>query len=375
MAHRYLIVGTGMTAVAAARGIRERDPDGSIVLVGEEPDPPYKRPPLSKGLWAGKELASIAYDLDGLDLDVRVGRRVVSLDLEGHSATDDAGAVLPYDKLLLATGGRPRRLADDGGDVIYFRTLADYRRTRELADRSGRFAVIGGGFIGAEIAAALRTSGCSVSMIFPEAGIGARIFPTELSAFVTDHYREQGVDVQAGSTVADVRTLDADAVVAGLGIVPAVELAEQAGLAVEDGIVVDALGLAGHDVYAAGDVARFPSTVLGRLLRVEHEDHATSHGRAVGANMAGAATPYEHLPSFYSDLFELGYEAVGSTDARHETVAEWAEPNRKGVIAYLEEGRPVGFLLWNVWGKLDAARELIRARKPLAPGALASLLG
>jgi 3-phenylpropionate/trans-cinnamate dioxygenase ferredoxin reductase subunit len=375
MAHRYLIVGTGMTAVAAARGIRERDPDGSIVLVGEEPDPPYKRPPLSKGLWAGKELASIAYDLDGLDLDVRVGRRVVSLDLEGHSATDDAGAVLAYDKLLLATGGRPRRLADDGGDVIYFRTLADYRRTRELADRDGRFAVIGGGFIGAEIAAALRTSGCSVSMIFPEPGIGARIFPADLSAFVTDHYREQGVDVQAGSTVADVRTLDADAVVAGLGIVPAVELAEQAGLAVEDGIVVDAFGHAGSDVYAAGDVARFPSAVLGRLLRVEHEDHATSHGRAVGANMAGAATPYEHLPSFYSDLFELGYEAVGSTDARHETVAQWAEPNRKGVIAYLEEGRPVGFLLWDVWGKVDAARELIRARKSLAPGALASLLG
>jgi 3-phenylpropionate/trans-cinnamate dioxygenase ferredoxin reductase subunit len=374
MSQRYLIVGAGMTAVAAARAIREHDADGAIVVVGEEPDPPYKRPPLSKGLWQGKDPASVTYDLDGLDLDLRLGRRIVSLDLEGHSATDDTGAALPYDRLLLATGGRPRRLPDDGGEVIYFRTLGDYRRTRALAEDGARFAVIGGGFIGSEIAAALAAGGRRVSMIFPEAGIGARIFPAELSAFVTEYYREHGVDVQAGATVADVTALDADAVVAGLGIVPAVELAESAGLTVGDGIVVDALGLAGRDVYAAGDVARFPLLALGRDARVEHEDHATSHGRAVGMNMAGAAVPYDHLPSFYSDLFDLGYEAVGATDARLETVSEWAEPNRKGVVAYLEGGLPVGFLLWDVWGKVDAARALIRAREPLAPLALAELL-
>jgi NADPH-dependent 2,4-dienoyl-CoA reductase/sulfur reductase-like enzyme len=238
--------------------------------------------------------------------------------------------------------------------------------------------VIGGGFIGSEIAAALTSAGCRVTMVFPEEGIGARIFPAELSAFVTGYYREHGVDVQPGTMVGDVAELGAEAVVAGLGILPAVELAEAAGLPVNDGIVVDELGRVGgrEDVFAAGDVARFPLLALGRDTRIEHEDHAISHGRAVGANMAGAAEPYDQLPFFYSDLFDLGYEAVGSTDPSQETVAEWADPNRKGVIAYLDdERRPVGFLLWDVWGKVDPARELIRARAPLPDGALTALVG
>jgi NADPH-dependent 2,4-dienoyl-CoA reductase/sulfur reductase-like enzyme len=172
-------------------------------------------------------------------------------------------------------------------------------------------------------------------------------------------------------------TLQADGIVAGLGIVPNDELARAAGLPTENGIVVDDRGrVEGRDdVFAAGDVASFPATVLGTRTRVEHEDHANSHGRAVGANMAGADTPYDHLPFFYSDLFDLGYEAVGETDPRLETVAEWAEPHRKGVVAYLDaERRPRGFLLWDVWGKVDAATDLIRAGQPLDPQALRALL-
>jgi 3-phenylpropionate/trans-cinnamate dioxygenase ferredoxin reductase component len=158
-------------------------------------------------------------------------------------------------------------------------------------------------------------------------------------------------------------TLAADAVVAGLGVVPDVELAEAAGLEVEDGILVDELGrVRGHaDVFAAGDVARFPVLALGTTMRIEHEDHANSHGRAVGANMAGADTPYDHLPFFYSDLFDLGYEAVGAVDSRLEAVEDWQEPYRKGVVTYVENGRPRGVLLWNVWDKLDAARDLLVA--------------
>jgi NADPH-dependent 2,4-dienoyl-CoA reductase/sulfur reductase-like enzyme len=172
------------------------------------------------------------------------------------------------------------------------------------------------------------------------------------------------------------RTLDADLVVAGLGIVPATDLAEAAGLDVDDGIVVDELGRAGgrDDVFAAGDVARFPVPALGGSRRVEHEDHANTHGRHVGANMAGAGVPYHHLPFFYSDLFELGYEAVGDVDSRLETIAEWAEPMRKGVVCYREDGRARGFLLWDVWGKVDAARELIQAGEPVDAGSLRSLL-
>jgi 3-phenylpropionate/trans-cinnamate dioxygenase ferredoxin reductase component len=146
---------------------------------------------------------------------------------------------------------------------------------------------------------------------------------------------------------------------------------------VDNGIVVDELGRAGgrDDVFAAGDVARFPAVDLRKDMRVEHEDHANTHGRHVGANMAGADAPYDHLPFFYSDLFELGYEAVGDVDSRLETVAEWAEPNRKGVVAYVEEGRPRGFLLWDVWDKVDPARDLLKAAEPIDAETIRGLLG
>ncbi|HZO96684.1 MAG TPA: FAD-dependent oxidoreductase [Gaiellaceae bacterium] len=385
---RYLIVGGGMTADAACRGIRDHDPDGAIGLVGAEPEPPYARPPLSKGLWQGKDEETIWRGTAELGVDLRLGRRVVELDLAGRRAVDDRGDAYGYERLLLATGGRPRRLPGDGGDgVVYFRTLADYRRLRALASAGARVVVVGGGFIGSELAAALTRSGCAVTMVFPESGIGGRLFPAELAGFVTDYYREQGVEVLPGELVAAIeggtvrlgggRVLEADGVVAGLGIEPAVELAEAAGLPVEDGIVVDDRGRAGgrDDVFAAGDVARFPAKDLGTLVRVEHEDHANGHGRAVGANMAGADAPYDRLPFFYSDLFELGYEAVGELDSRLETAAEWAEPNRKGVVCYLDgERRPRGFLLWDVWGKVDDARALIAAARPLERGDLRALL-
>ena len=172
-------------------------------------------------------------------------------------------------------------------------------------------------------------------------------------------------------------TVGADVVVAGLGIVPRTELAEQAGLDVDDGVLVDDRGRVGGraDVFAAGDVARFPVEALGGTRRVEHEDHANTHGRVVGANMAGADEAYDHLPFFYSDLFDLGYEAVGDVDARLETIAEWAEPNRKGVVCYVEDGRPRGFLLWDVWDRVDAARELIRAGGPVSVEGLRELAG
>jgi NADPH-dependent 2,4-dienoyl-CoA reductase/sulfur reductase-like enzyme len=183
---------------------------------------------------------------------------------------------------------------------------------------------------------------------------------------------ERTEDVVRVST-GDGRTLDADVVVAGLGIEPSTELAAGAGLLVDDGIPVDETGrVGGHEeVFAAGDVARFPVAALGGAMRVEHEDHAKSHGRLVGRNMAGSDERYEHLPFFYSDLFDLAYEAVGELDARHETIADWEEPNRKGVIYYLDDRRhPRGVLLWNVFGRLDAAREQIRAHQPIETGTM-----
>ena len=318
-----------------------------------------------------------------LDVELRLGRRIVTLELQERVATDDEGQRYHYERLLLATGGRPRRLPF-GEDVIYFRTLDDFRRLRTLADRGSQFIVIGGGFIGSEIAAALALNGCPVTMVFPEPGVAAGIFPAELSTRLNDYYRNRGVELLAGASVAgierdrirlgDGRTLEADAVVAGIGIEPNVELAAEAGLPVTNGIVADALGRAGGrgDVFAAGDVARFPVPALGGDLRVEHEDHAKSHGRRVGANMAGAAEPYDYLPFFYSDLFDLGYEAVGELDSRLRTIVELGELGDEGLVYYLDDDdRPRGVLLWNLFGHLDAARELIQAGQPITAGALA----
>jgi 3-phenylpropionate/trans-cinnamate dioxygenase ferredoxin reductase component len=380
---QYLIVGGGMTAAAAVKGIREHDSDGRITLVGAETHPPYKRPPLSKKLWAGGDEQKIWHTTADDGAELVLGRRVTALDLDNRRATDDQGDEYEYERLLLATGGRPRTLGGNDSQVVYYRTLDDYRRLRDLAREGATAIVVGGGFIGSEIAAALTTNGVSVTMLFPEDGIGFRLFPAELAQFVTGYYRERGVEVLTGETVGSVdglrlttgsgRVLEADAIVAGLGIEPAVELAASAGLPVDNGILVDELGRVDgrDDVFAAGDVANFPSPVLGRRFRVEHEDHANTHGRIVGRNMAGAGERYEHLPFFYSDLFDLGYEAVGEVDSRLTTVATWEEPNTKGVVTYTDDdGRPRGFLLWNVWDKVDAATELIRAGQPVGEGAL-----
>ena len=367
----YLIVGAGMTGDMAAKGIRENDTGGPITMVGADPNPPYKRPLLTKGLWQGAPEEKVWRE-PAESVELVTGRRIVSLDLGAGTATDDTGEEYAWEKLLLATGAKPRQIPGAEG-VIWFRTLDDYRRLRSIAGDGAHVAVIGGGFIGSELAAGLIGNGCRVTMLFPEPGIGHRLFPTGLSASVTDYYREKGVEILAGETVdaasgdrvttGSGRTIEADAVVAGLGVIPDTELAEAAGLQVEDGIVVDEYGrVPGHEnVFAAGDVARFPVRALGTSLRIEHEDHANSHGKSVGANMAGADTPYEHLPFFYSDLFDLGYEAVGIVDSRLEAVEDWQEPYRKGIVTYVEAGRPRGVLLWNVWDKLDAARDLLRA--------------
>src|SRR3954463_2673761 len=367
----YLIVGGGMTAAAAAQGIRDVDPDGTITIVSEEAQPPYKRPWLSKKLWAGGDESKLWIELP--DVALVNGRRIVSLDLGARTANDDNGDEYRYGKVLLATGGTPRRLSGDDGDVIYFRTLDDYRRLRELGDGS-HVLMIGGGFIGSEIAAALTNTGVKVTMVFPEPVINFRLLPRDLADFVTEYYREKGVEVLTDETVASVdgkrvtlgsgRVLETDAVVAGLGIVPNTSVAEAAGLPVDNGILVDERGRVADrdDVFAAGDVASFPSPVLGKRFRVEHEDHATTHGKLVGANMAGADVGYDPFPFFYSDLFDLGYEAVGEVDSRLEAVEDWQEPFKKGTITYVgEDGRPRGFLLWNVWDKVDAARDALKA--------------
>ena len=377
---RYLIVGGGMAGHAAAAELRVIDPGGAVALLGEEPERPYARPPLSKALWRAKDEQGVFLP-EAAGLELRLGRRAVALDPDRREVRDDRGEVHRYERLLLATGGAPRRLPLDAGDgrIVYFRTLADFRRLRD--DPGRRVVVIGGGFIGSELAASLASTGREVTMVFPAPAICARVFPPDLAAAVTQRFRDEGVTVIEGESVGAVErrgeltevrtgageTLVADAVVAGLGIQPSTALAEAAGLRCADGVVVDAfLETSAPGVFAAGDVARFPCAPLGGPVRIEHEDAALTMGRAAARNMAGARERYDHLPFFYSDLFDLGYEAVGRIDSRLETVASWTDPFREGVVYYLDErDRVLGVLLWGTFGKVDAARELITRGGPV----------
>jgi NADPH-dependent 2,4-dienoyl-CoA reductase/sulfur reductase-like enzyme len=378
----YVVVGGGMTGHAAAQGIRSVDARGSIAVIGEEPVGPYVRPPLSKGLWSGQEEGSIWLPaVEGVSM--RTGARVVAIDRASRRVVLDGGETIGYERLLLATGGTPRRLPFGGDGVVYYRTVADYRRVQALP-LGKHVAVVGGGFIGSEIAASLATAGYRVTLLFPEEGIGARIFPRELAIHLNGYYGEREVEVRPGERLTGIEargpaftlatdrsTIQADLVVAGIGIVPNDGLAAQAGLAVDDGILVDeTLRTSDPAVFAAGDVARFSNPALGQRLRVEHEDNANRMGREAGRAMAGAEVAYRHLPFFYSDLFELGYEAVGILDPRLEVVADWKEPFRKGVLYYLAEGRVRGVLAWGVFGKIDAARSLIAEPGPHDPEAL-----
>lgn len=372
--YKYLIIGGGMTADAAVQGIRSVDLAGDVGLFSTEFSHPYNRPPLSKALWKGESVDTIWRKTDDQSVAFHLGRTVTAVEPLNKQIVDAQGNRYSWEKLLLATGGSPRRLPFGDEHIIYFRTLADYRRLRALTEKGTRFAVIGGGFIGSEIVAALTLNEKKVVMLFPGKSIGDRVFPHDLSQFVSNFYREKGVEVLSGERVSGLETrgnqlvvktsssreILVDGVVAGIGIEPNVELAQAAKLKVENGIVVDELLSTSHpDIYAAGDVAAFHNPALGKRIRVEHEDNANAMGRLAGRNMAGQAEPYHHLPSFYSDMFELGYEAVGELDSRLETFADWKQPNKEGVIYYLQNGRVRGVLLWNVWGQVDAARELI----------------
>ncbi|MEO8803573.1 MAG: FAD-dependent oxidoreductase [Rudaea sp.] len=374
-AYDYLILGGGMTADAAAKAIRENAPDARIGIVGDETHAPYERPPLSKALWKGnKPVESVYLDTAKSGTTLHLGRRVDLLDRAAHTLRDTQCDTYRYRRLLLATGATPRRLSFAGDRVINFRTLDDYLKLRRYTVAKAQIAVVGGGFIGTELAASLASVGCTVTMLFPGEAIGSGRYPPALAGFLNAYFREHGVELRTGVSVVDGKcntanvelalsdgtTLTAGAVVAGLGVTPNVALAEASGLKVDNGIVVDEhLRSSDPDIWAAGDVANFPNAAMGRRMRVEHENAAISMGHHAGRAMTGAGDAYVTLPFFYSDLFDLGYEAVGLLDDNLDIVEEWKRPYREGVVYYLDGGRVRGVLLWNVWGQVDAARDLI----------------
>jgi len=377
----YLIVGGGMVADNAAKAVQKVDPNASIGIISSDQDEPVTRPALTKKLWTDPDFE---FDQVWLKTVEQTGAQlltrtvVTSVDPDAHHVT--AGDhTIGYRKLLLATGGEPTRLdLPDDDRIIYFRSVNDYRRLRGFADQGARIAVVGGGYIGTELAAGLVQNGASVIMIYPQDLVYGSQFPRHLAEHVTDLYRGHGVELRpetkiTGGSVEPTRirlttdaggTIDADAVVVGLGISPRTELAEKAGLAVEDGVIVDQyLTTSDPDILAAGDIASYPDPILGRQ-RVEHVDNANAMGTQAGRNLAGAREPYDYTPYFYSELFGNRYEAVGTLDATADTVENWPDDQgeqQQGVVYYLDDqGGVSGVLLWNVEDQTDRAREVIK---------------
>jgi 3-phenylpropionate/trans-cinnamate dioxygenase ferredoxin reductase subunit len=395
--YTYIIVGGGLAGASAVKGIREIDQKRPILLIGSEKHLPYNRPPLTKDLWSGKKSVGDIFVNDQAYYDENNVRLVLdttvtALDPRARSVTLSTGESFRFQKLLLATGGIPRRLNIPGGDlegIYYYRYLDHYQGLRAEATEGKSATVIGGGFIGSEIAAALNMTGLDVTIIFPESYLVQRIFPAGLGQALQSHYQERGIHVlstdvptsierQGSQYITRTRNgqeLRSDLILAGIGITPSVELAEGAGLQVDDGIIVSEYLQSSHrDIYAAGDIARFPYVALGKLMRVEHWDNAKEQGRVAGRNMAGQREKYTHMPYFYSDLFEFGYEAVGDISSDLDTVADWQEENVTGIVYYLRNSRVRGVMTCNVWEKLDEARDMIRRQQEMTPDALAQAI-
>jgi len=392
----YVIIGAGLAGASAVQGIREVDLQGSILLIGAEKHLPYDRPPLTKKLWFGKKTVDEIFLHDGefykeRSVTLRLSTRVSSIDPKQKTVVT-GGRSYGYGKLLLATGGVPRRLAVPGGDlegVYSYRYLDDYLGIRQKAVEGSSAVIIGGGFIGSELAAALNKNGVSVTMIYPSAYLVDRVFPAGLGMALQQHYMERGVKILSGEKPASFAgkdgrlvtttdkgtTVSSDFVVIGVGIVPSVELAEAAGLATGNGIKVDEyLKTSDPDIYAAGDIANFPYAALEKSSRIEHWDNSLNQGVHAGRNMAGANEKFSYMPYFFSDLFDFGYEAVGEVDSSLETFADWSKEFDTGVIYYLRDDVVRGVMMCNIWDKVPAARDLIRKKTRLEGGNLAGLI-
>ncbi len=391
--YKYVIIGSGLAGVSAVEGIREIDPKGEILLAGDEKNMPYDRPPLTKKLWFGtKKVEEIFLHDDSFykdkGVDLSLGNSALEVKPAEKSVVLDDGRSIRFSKLLLATGGTPRRMDIPGGrmeEICYFRTLNDYKNIRSFAGEGCKALIIGGGFIGSELAAALNKNKVDVTMIFPEDYLAYRVFTEGLGRSIQKNYIERGIKILNGDLPASIekrkggiftrtkngREIDTDFIIAGIGIMPNSILAEKAGLEVNNGIIVNEfLQTKDPDIYSAGDNTNFILKALGERTRVEHWDNSIWQGKTAGKNMAGEKTPYEHMPYFFSDLFEFGYEAAGELDPRLETASFWKKEYVTGITYYLKEGRVKGVMLCNVWEKIDEAREIIKKQEKLNKGEL-----
>ena len=381
----FVIVGGGLAAAKTAEGLRRGGFEGRVVLLGDEHHLPYERPPLSKGYLLGTEELETAFVhspewYDEQDVDLRAGTVVTALDPDAHTVATDDGHV-GYDRLLIATGSTPRRLpvADDSGaPVAYLRTIEDSNRLRESLQPGRRIVIIGGGWIGLEVAAAARTAGCEVVVLEALDLPLVRVLGSEVAEVFRTLHEEHGVDLRTNATVTSVEndggravvrlaegsSVTADLLVVGVGVTPNTALGQAAGLKTDNGIVVDEwLRTSQPDVFAAGDVANAYHPVLRRHLRVEHWDNAIEQGLTAARNMLGAEEPYERLPYFFTDQYDLGIEYVGSVgpDGYDEVVLRGDLPGRVLTAFWLKDGSALAGMHVNDWDAIDPIRQIVAA--------------
>ncbi len=384
----YLIVGGGLAAASAVDGIRDVDEEGSVAVLSAETEPPYHRPPLSKEFLQNRDVPRDLLHVKpegwfrDAGVDLHPGVRALSLDPEEMTvATLEAGE-FRAGAILLATGGRARRLPAPGhhlDGVLTLRDVDDAEDLRSRAARSERAVMVGAGFIGMELAASLQAYDVDVTVVESADRVWPRMLPPRLSGFVQDYFEERGITFRLGVAASQFRgeergvervaleggeELETDLVVVGVGIEPRTELARDAGLEVDDGVAVDRHGRSSHPgIYAAGDVASFPDPVFGDRTRVEHWDHAKVHGRTVGRNMAGAEEPYDHLSYFFTDVFDLGFNVYGRPGDAADLLIR-GQVDAEGFVAFAvgEDGRIRGAVLLNRNEEMDACREIVRAR-------------
>lgn len=392
----FVIVGGGLTGAKAAETLRERGFAGRVVLVAAESERPYERPPLTKGFLLGKKPLEQAYVHEpgwyaDNDIDVRLGTKAISIDRTGHQVGLSDGERVPYDKLLLATGARVRRIEAPraaAGVLSYVRTTGDAERLREaLAPGGRRVVVVGAGWIGLEAAAAAREYGNEVTIVDPNPNPLYHAVGPELGEVFAGLHQRHGVELRLGQRVTEIRVagddpagqdvtvvtsggaaLPADVVVVGIGVEPDAELAEAAGLEVDDGVVVDAsLRTSDPDVYAAGDVANAYSPLCGKHIRVEHWANALHGGPAAARSMLGEDVVYDPVPYFYTDQYELSMETSGMIiPGDYDEIVFRGDVDALEFIAFwMAGGRVVAGMNVNVWDVTDDIQALIRFGRPV----------
>ena len=382
------VVGAGLAGGKAVEALRAEGFGGRIVLFGDEPHHPYERPPLSKGYLQGNDERDTVFVhpeswYGEHDVDLRLGAAVTGLDRHAHELMTDDGQPVHYDRLLLTTGASPRHLRLPGADlpgVHYLRTLDDSDALRAAFRPGANVVVIGGGWIGLETAAAARTAGATVTVLESAELPLLRVLGPQMAQVFAGLHRENGVDLRLGVTVAALRgegsavtgvelgdgaVIDADAVVVGVGVTPNVDLARQAGLDVDDGVLVNAsLRTSDAHVFAAGDVANAEHPVLGRRIRVEHWANALHQPEVAARSILGRDAVYDRLPYFFTDQYDLGMEYVGYASADDDVVVRGDLEGREFVALWVRDGRVVAGMNVNVWDVTDRIRDLILAREP-----------